>query len=426
MATVLTRRSLVKGAGTAAALSLLFKQWIRPAYAASPKRVLFVYVPDGVAPALWHPTGSERSFTLPEMAKPLEPIQADCVFMKGLNMYAGGPTHEGGVRKVLTGARDVSLDIYLGKEVGKDALHQSVQLGVGTQYQNGSGYVSMVAKETFVQPDDNPLNAFSSLFGASGPMGPSPEKLLRRKREQSILDTSTADLTALQSRLGTTEKAKLDLHLDSIRQVERRITGMGGCTMVNFDTRGFKVNPMDYYPKTYHIESNFQLVGEMQMDLMALALSCGVTRVGVVQWSHPVSPTHVPGSSVGHHDASHMGGAPFTASRQWFMKEFVYLINKLKSYAEPDGTLLDNTAVLLCSELGDGALHDHVSIPFVLVGGKNLGLATSRSLDYSKQANGENQPHSKLLVSIAKAMGAKIDSFGYTGHGTGGLDGLFM
>src|SRR4051794_26124394 len=192
MAKVLTRRSLVKGAGTAAALSFLFKQWIRPAYAASPHRVLFVYVPDGVAPALWHPVGSERSFTLPDMAKPLEPIQSDCVFLKGLNMYAGGPTHEGGVRKVLTGAGDVSLDIFLGKEVGKDALHQSVQLGIGTQYQNGSGYVSMVAKETFVQPDDNPLNAFSSLFGASGPMGPSPEELLRRKREQSILDTSAA------------------------------------------------------------------------------------------------------------------------------------------------------------------------------------------------------------------------------------------
>jgi Protein of unknown function (DUF1552) len=192
-----------------------------------------------------------------------------------------------------------------------------------------------------------------------------------------------------------------------------------------FDTRGFKVNPMDYYPKTYHIESNFQMMGEMQMDLMALALSCGVTRVGAIQWSHPVSPTKVPGVTVGNHDASHMGGAPFTAAKVWFMQQFVYLINKLKGYQEMDGTLLDNTVVLLCTELGDGALHDHVSVPFVLVGGKNLGLATGRSLDYSKQAQGENQPHSKLLVSIAKAMGASIDSFGYTGHGTGGLDGLF-
>ena len=108
------------------------------------------------------------------------------------------------------------------------------------------------------------------------------------------------------------------------------------------------------------------------------------------------------------------------------MKQFLYLVNKLKSYQEPDGTLLDNTVVLLCSELGDGALHDHISVPFVLAGGKNLGLSTGRSLDYSQKAQGENQPHTKLLVSVANAAGAKVDSFGYTGHGTGGLDGLFM
>jgi hypothetical protein len=133
----------------------------------------------------------------------------------------------------------------------------------------------------------------------------------------------------------------------------------------------------------------------------------------------------VPGSTVGHHDASHMGGAVYVQSRQWFMKQVVYLVNKLKSYQEMDGTLLDNTVVVLTSELGDGGLHDHISVPFVLIGGKNFGLQTGRSLDFTGQVNGENQPHTKLLVSVANAMGAQIDSFGYTGHGTGGLAGLF-
>ncbi len=77
MARVLTRRSLMKGAGTAAAMSLLFKQWIRTAHAASPHRVLFVYVPDGCRPELWHPTATGTSFTLPDMSQPLTPIQSD-------------------------------------------------------------------------------------------------------------------------------------------------------------------------------------------------------------------------------------------------------------------------------------------------------------------------------------------------------------
>src|SRR5690606_4244835 len=81
-------------------------------------RAMFLYVPDGVIPSAWHPSASGTNFTWPAMSAPLEAVREDVVFVRGTNMYAGAGTHEGGIAKVLTGAGDVSLDVYLGQQIG--------------------------------------------------------------------------------------------------------------------------------------------------------------------------------------------------------------------------------------------------------------------------------------------------------------------
>jgi hypothetical protein len=160
-----------------------------------------------------------------------------------------------------------------------------------------------------------------------------------------------------------------------------------------------------------------------------------MTRVASLMWSHPVSPTRIlaSGATLGNHDASHYGNpdsataAAFIQIKRWFMDRFVYLIQKLQATPDPSGsgTLLDNTVVFLCSELGDSNNHDHRNMPFLLAGRAAGQLTTGRLVDYSGSATGgANQPHSKLLVSIARLMGVPIDQFGYTGLGTGGLPDL--
>ena len=132
----LSRRNFVAGLGASAAL-VPFLSSLRAsrAGAAAPKRAMFVYVPDGCIPAKWHPTGSETSFTLPEMSAPLEPIKQHLVFVDGLTMYSGGATHEGGAAKVLTGVGAQSLDIFLGEKIGAASPFRSLQLGVGEKPQ---------------------------------------------------------------------------------------------------------------------------------------------------------------------------------------------------------------------------------------------------------------------------------------------------
>jgi len=446
MTTTLSRRSLL--AGTAAAgLLAPFVRLTRKAHAAGPGdgvKALFVYVPDGCIPERWHPTGSERAFTLRPMTEPLAPIQQHLVFLKGLDMYEGGATHEGGIRKVLTGNNPVSLDVFLGQRLNQVAPlpHSSIQLGVGANFQNGSGGFSFIGAGQEVKPDDNPISAFTRIFGAPPGQVPggggSTEPTPAQRRRRSIVDLASAELNRTRARLGSVEREKLDIHVESFREVERRVNGGAGggagCTASTFDTRGFQVIPTDYYPKTWEKEEEFQRVGELQMDIAVTALACGMTRVASLMWSHPVSPTHIPasGATLGNHDASHFGNpdtptaAAFIQIKRWFMQRFVYLIQKLASTTDPGGgNLLDNTIVFLCSELGDSNNHDHRNMPFLLAGKAGGQLQTGRLVDYTGSASGgANQPHSKLLVSISNLMGVPVDTYGYAGLGTGGLPDL--
>jgi hypothetical protein len=432
-----SRRSFVRGVGASLALAPFINAInLSRARAAAQKRLMFVYVPDGCIPSKWHPTGGETSFTLPEMSAPLDPIKKHLVFVDGLTMYSGGATHEGGAAKVLTGVGAQSIDIFLGEKIGAASPFRSLQLGVGATFENGSGSISFIGDKQPVNPDDDPTNAFKRIFGAAAG-GSGADADLEKLRKMSVLDAIKGDLSALKQQLGTTEKQKLDVHTDSLREVEMRLMGGGlsgamGCGMPMLDTRGFSVIPTDYYPKTYHKEANFKTIGQMQMDVAVLALSCGATNVATLMWSHAVSPTHIleTGVTTGNHDASHYGepnsqnAKDFVTLKRWFMDQFVYLIQRMENTPDDGGSLLTNTLVVLCTELGDGNLHDHDRVPFVLAGQAGGALRTGRYLDYRTKNKGKNEPHTKLLTSIANAVDVKIDSFGYAGEGTGPLNGL--
>ena len=179
------------------------------------------------------------------------------------------------------------------------------------------------------------------------------------------------------------------------------------------------------YPPKIHLDEHYQTIGRLQMDLITQAFSCDMTRVASLMWSHPVSPLRVEGIDQGHHDTSHYGATDsqvadkFVQYKQYHMRQFRYLIENLASRTDTDGnSLLHNTVIFLCSELGDSNAHDHRNMPFILAGNAGGALQTGRYVDFGGDA------HSKLLVSIANMMDVNIDRFGYTGHGTGGLPGL--
>jgi hypothetical protein len=129
------------------------------------------------------------------------------------------------------------------------------------------------------------------------------------------------------------------------------------------------------------------------------------------------TPMFTPNYDMRSHQASHYGQSSstlFTSYTQqvtWFVQQFAYVLDQLKQRPEGAGTMLDNSIVLLCSEVSDGNTHSHDDMPFI-IGGKGGGtLRTGRILDYG------GRRHSDLLLSIAHAMGDSATSFGDAGQG---------
>jgi hypothetical protein len=242
-----------------------------------------------------------------------------------------------------------------------------------------------------------------------------------------VLDTVLEDMNALQGELGATEKAKLDVHLDALRETEKRIKGEAAplpvdapatCGQPYVDTSGFTDEQLNDPAK-------FPAILRAQIDLMVLAMECGKTRVGTIQGSShtselimsrfPGTEMYDPGFDMRSHQASHYGSkhdpakrefADFVKQRRWWVSQFAYLLNELKK--RPDGpgqSMLDTSLVLLCTEVCDGNTHLHDNIPMVLAG-RGGGLTTGRLLQF----NGER--HGRLFVSLANAMGDGLGSFG--------------
>ena len=121
-----------------------------------------------------------------------------------------------------------------------------------------------------VPPEDDPLAAFSRLFGNA-----SPE--LREKR-RSVLDSVTADYAALDAKLGGADRQRLDAHLTAIREIEK------GLDKAPFRPHGICQIPSYDRPADIYADASYDAVGKAQMDLLVMAMACDLTRIASLQW----------------------------------------------------------------------------------------------------------------------------------------------
>lgn len=408
------------------------------------RRVIFFYFPDGVAgpsadgsPSLWHLQGSERSFSLNEQLQGLGTLKDDCVFLTGLS---SGPTdsgsHPGGAKKLLTavdGGNGESIDQYLAKTAGAGALFRHLYLGAMANHNSASGdkHISYPSAGTSATPEDSPMRAFERLFGKTNPSGGGSGGGTQDTLAVSVIDATMKDLEELRAQLGNVEKKKLELHVEALREVERRVKGIPGmmpppkatCSDPRIDTAGLS-DAVLYDP------GNFPKILRAQLDLMVQAMACGLTKVGVVQASHhtselimsrfPATEMYDPKFDMRSHQASHYGPSQdkgkrefrdYFAQRRYWVQQFAYLVDQLKQRPEGDGTMLDYSLVVLCSEICDGNTHSHDNLPFIVAGKGGGALTTGRLLQYGYRRHGD------LLVSIARAMKQDIWRFGDSSSG---------
>jgi hypothetical protein len=426
----LSRRGLLKALG-GAAIALPFYQLLegRPARAdVTAKRVIFFYFPDGVALPSggqslendFHAQGTGANFTLSKQLEPLAPFKDDCVFLRGLTLGSFGENNHGeGAKKLLTGVdggNGQSLDQFLAQTAGAGSPWHHLYLGAMSKQnkdtpRSADAYVSYPSAGQSIVPEDNPLTAFNALFGGAG--GGKPGQSQPDPADVSVIDGVLDDMKSLQARLGNVEKAKLDMHLEALRETEKRIKQVGGPAPASCDSPAAPaVDEASLYK-----DATFPDTLRAQMDLMVLAMACGLTKVGTLQASYHTSElimSRFPGTEMSSpndmrsHQASHYGQAgsdlfgAYVKQIRWWMSQLAYLLDALKKRPDGDATMLDTSLVLLCTEVSDGNSHSHHDMPFILAGRANGRLSTGRALAF------DNVRHSNLLASIAQAMGQNV------------------
>lgn len=390
------------------------------------RRVLFFFSPNGTVHRFWRPAGTEAAFEFPagSILEPLTPHKADLVVCDGVDFH-GFDNHEPGMRGMLTGQPGAgifggkSVDQFISASIGGSARYASVELGAHTSAWGSGGQTRMsyAGTNTFVDPEDDPSQAFARLFGEAiaAQNDPGAAARLAAKRK-SMLDAVRGDIADLSTRLSASQRMKIDQQSEAIRAMEKSFQGGLSCATPEapsaLDSRSMEA---------------FPAVTKAQTDLLVLSLGCGLTKVASLQLSHTVSPLLMSWLALGeaHHELSHKddgntaGVADFVKAERWFAEQFGYLLTQLKAMPDPEGggSLLDTSLVVWAKELGDSRLHNAKSVPFVLAGRANGALKTGRYMNFGGAS------HHQLLASICKGAGVDTASLGASATPLPGLIG---
>ena len=448
----ISRRKMLRGLGVMMGLPLLdamkpFAALAGPASLAGvpkkfPVRMAFLYMPNGVNPKTWTPKGTGAGFELSEALQPLAALQKE-ILVLGQLWNAGTNTGDGHYVKTaawLTGTTitkttgsnlrsgGVSIDQIAAQRLGHLTPLPSLELGiepVTTGVDTNVGYtrlygshISWSTPTTPVAKEINPKLAFDRLFRSTmkGGSGISTH-------DQSVLDVVMGDAKRLRAQVGARDREKLDEYFDSVRAVEKRIEFDAKRRAQEYDgdalarqeieRLGGRIN--DYYQDPAQLRRRgVDHTGHVRLmlDIMALAFWTDSTRVSTFMFGNAVSGKNfsfLKGVHGGHHEISHHEKKEenleqYKLINLWHVEQYAYLLEKLRSIKEGEGTLLDNSMIVLGAGMHDGNAHDPHNLPIVLGGRGGGTITTGRHLLYEK-----NTPLCNLWKSMLVRVGAPIE-----------------
>ncbi|MBA3269133.1 MAG: DUF1552 domain-containing protein, partial [Acidobacteria bacterium] len=181
------------------------------------------------------------------------------------------------------------------------------------------------------------------------------------------LDTITAAVGRLKQDLGVADRARLANYLDDVREIERRIQKV--------ETGNASGEQRELPNAPVGVPDSFDDHVKLMFDLQALAFASDITRVFSFKFSRDVSGRVFPGTGVttGFHNASHHNEneeriRQFEKINRHHVSLIPYFLERLKTTADGDATLLDNTVVMYGSPMGNPNLHNHKRCPLFFAG----------------------------------------------------------
>ncbi|GAB5403261.1 MAG: DUF1552 domain-containing protein [Aureliella sp.] len=402
----LNRRTVLRG--TSALLPLpflnLMESTTRGAEQEQPLRFVTLFKPNGVHPPSWNISGgSETDFRMSPLMKPFEKHKQDLLILDNMGDF-GFSSHSNSTRRFLSGHHEnkqsASIDQLIAHRIGNDTPHRSLELTTEGLFTNqiGCSYISYDSNGDPIPRESDPQLIFDRLF--RNPMSSPAE----REKMSSLLDRVGDDARSLSRRAGYQDRQTLDQYLSVVRETEKRLQNMAASqpshnfTAMKRPARGGNLNEQV----------------DAMLDLIALALWTDSTRCVTYMLGNSNSRLVFDflGITQQHHYLSHFFR---NFSRQniesllkislWHMEKFDYLLTKLKSYRDEQGSLLDRCVVLFGSGMGHSDNHTATRIPILLAGGGDK-IKTGRYVRYAR-----NQQLSRLHLAILKMFDVKVDSY---------------
>jgi len=452
MSVQLSRRSVLRGLGTALALPVLdammpsmsFGTAKAAAAVAGPRRLAWIYVPNGIDMQNWTPAALGTDYELMPTLQPLAAFKDKMMVVSGMvcdkaNANGDGAgDHARAMAAYLTGAQPrkteganihvgMSADQAAATRIGHLTRFPSLELGIEQGTTVGrcdSGYscayihnMSWKNDQTPVLKDTDPRSVFDRLFSNGDPRESAEAAAKRSARRKSMLDYVLTDANSIQGSLGAADKRKLDEYLSSIREIEIRIERMdheepvkppdGAIRPTFAPTLGVRASGGANVSKNYpeHVK--------LMLDMTVLAFQSDLTRIITLPFANEESNQSYPfaDAAVPHHGTSHHQGDPekmalLAKINLFHVKQLAYLLEKLDKIQEGNGSILDNSLIAYGSGNSDGQRHNHDDLPLLLLGKGGGSITTGRHVQFNKT------PINNMWLSMLDRAGATIDRFG--------------
>jgi hypothetical protein len=427
----ISRRTVLRGLGVSIALPFL--DAMVPAVkaigaAGAPvRRFGAMYVPNGIIMSDWTPVAEGRAFEFPPIMSTLAPFRDQMIVLSGLASTPppGLPgAHARASTRFLTdvppkpteGAdleAGISVDQLLAKQLGEQTQFASLELAIESTETAGAcdvGYacpytstISWSSANTPLPMENNPRVVFERLFGDTGSTS-ARARHARIAQERSLLDSVVDEVNHLETSLGATDRTKLTEYIDAIRDAERRIQ--------KAEQQSAKELPSLDHPAG--IPSSYDEHVKLMLDLQVLAYQTDLTRVVTFMMGREFSGVTYPQIGVpdAHHPISHHQNDPEKIAKVAKINVYhvgfcAYLLEKLKSTPDGDGSLLDHITLMFGAGMGDSNAHDPTNLPIALIGGGSGAMKGGRHIRYPKST-----PLANLHLTLLDQFGIRLDKIG--------------
>tara|TARA_R110001592_G_scaffold125262_4_gene334982 strand:+ start:29552 stop:30856 length:1305 start_codon:yes stop_codon:yes gene_type:complete len=295
---------------------------------------------------------------------------------------------------------NVTIDQFIADEIGNQTRFPSLTVGSEGGIHGGC-QLSWTKSGVRVPPITGPAELFDRLFVADSKQVQA-RKVKENSLQESILDSIHDEAHSLSKRVNSEDKAKLDEYFSSIRDVEKRLK----LRQIWSD------QPKPKAPFDKPTDKNTVEDLPMLYELIALALQTDSTRIATLEIGGSFLPQHL-GINKSYHGLSHHGNNDesigyLVTLEQYQIEQFGKFLTRLAGIPDGEQTLLDSTAVLFGSGMGNANSHTNSDLPIILAGG---GYATGEFRKVPSKGPGK-VPLCNLFLDIAQKMGVEKDSFG--------------